>query len=81
METTINITGQAQGNNILKAAIEASGISAKPAGFGNYAVTFPTKLKAVQALHKAHRSLEAEGENCQWRNYTLIYDSSYAAIQ
>ena len=81
MKTTIHITGQPMGNNILRRAFDTSNCEVQE-NFGNYSLIFKTKKEAVEQLTAAYEYLKAhEGEDVELTKFnSLLYDASSAQI-
>ena len=81
---TITITGQRQGNNILKAALNNRFVKYEVHGNG-YIFTYDNEFFAQNALKEAHESLQFEepdyeGIDLNIDVWTLTYDASTAGI-
>lgn len=84
MKTTIQITGQINGNTYLKNCISTFESEVKQTNFYGYSITFPTRKAAYKALWEGYQRIRQEDPNDSGLNYVpkdrLYYDASKAEI-
>lgn len=82
MKTTIEVTGQLNGNRALVNSISCNDRKNLP--YGGYVLTFDTKKEAKKALWEAFKYMRANDmtSRLQYSKYGwLTYDASEARIQ